>query len=35
MFSRLNLIVNELNSIEINKQGYADIVSKTISLLPQ
>jgi hypothetical protein len=35
MYSRLNLIVNELNSIGINKLGDADIVMKIISLLPQ
>jgi hypothetical protein len=35
MYSRLNLIINELNSIGINKIGDADIVSKIISLLPQ
>ena len=35
MYSRLNLIINELNSIGINKLGDADIVRKFISLLPQ
>jgi hypothetical protein len=35
MYSHLNLIINELNSIEINKLGDADIVRKIISLLPQ
>jgi DNA replication protein DnaC len=35
MYSRLNLIINELNSIRINKLGDADIVRKIISLLPQ
>jgi ABC-type maltose transport system permease subunit len=35
MYSRLNLIINELNSIAINKLGDADIVRKTISLLLQ
>jgi hypothetical protein len=35
MYSRLNLIINELNSNEINKLGDADIVRKIISLLPQ
>jgi ABC-type multidrug transport system ATPase subunit len=35
MYSRLNLIINELNSISINKLGGADIVRKIISLLPQ
>jgi hypothetical protein len=35
MYSRLNLIINELNSIEINKLGDAGIVMKIISLLPQ
>jgi hypothetical protein len=34
MYSHLNLI-NELNSIGINKLGDANIVRKTISLLPQ
>jgi hypothetical protein len=35
MYSRLNLIINELNSISINKLSDADIVRKIISLLPQ
>jgi DNA replication protein DnaC len=35
MYSRLNLIINELNSIDINKLGDADIVRKIISLLSQ
>jgi hypothetical protein len=35
MYSRLNVIINELNSIGINKLGDADIVRKIISLLPQ
>jgi hypothetical protein len=35
MYSRLNLIINELNSISINKLGDADIVRKIISILPQ
>jgi hypothetical protein len=35
MYSRLNLIVNELNSIGINTLSDADIVRKIISLLPQ
>jgi hypothetical protein len=35
MYSRLNLIINELNTIGINKLGDADIVRKIISLLPQ
>jgi hypothetical protein len=35
MYSRLNLIINELNSIGINKLGDADIVRKIISVLPQ
>jgi hypothetical protein len=35
MHSRLNLIINELNSIGINKLGDVDIVRKIISLLPQ
>jgi hypothetical protein len=35
MYSRLNLIINELNSIDINTLGDADIMRKIISLLPQ
>jgi hypothetical protein len=35
MYSHLNLIINELNSIAINKIGDADIVRKIVSLLPQ
>jgi hypothetical protein len=35
MYYRLNLIINEINSIGINKLGDADIVRKIISLLPQ
>jgi hypothetical protein len=35
MYSRLNLIIDELNSIGINKLGDANIVRKIISLLPQ
>jgi hypothetical protein len=35
MYSRLNLIINELNSISINKLGDVDIVRKIISLLPE
>jgi hypothetical protein len=35
MYSCLKLIINELNSIDINKLGDADIVRKIISLLPQ
>ena len=35
MYSRLNLIINDLNSIWINKLGDAYIVRKIISLLPQ
>jgi hypothetical protein len=35
MYSCLNLIINELNSIGINKLGDADIVRKIMSLLPQ
>jgi hypothetical protein len=35
MYSRLNLIINELNSIGINKLGDGEIVRKIISLLPQ
>jgi hypothetical protein len=34
IYYRLNLIVNELNSVGINKIGDADIVRKIISLLP-
>jgi hypothetical protein len=34
MYYRLNLIINEFNSIGINKLGDADIVRKIISLLP-
>jgi hypothetical protein len=35
MYYHLNIIINELNSIGINKLGDADIVRKIISLLPQ
>jgi ABC-type multidrug transport system ATPase subunit len=35
IYSHLNLIINELNSIGINKLGDADIVRKIISLLRQ
>jgi hypothetical protein len=35
MYSRLNLVTNELNSIGINKLGDVDIVRKIISLIPQ
>jgi hypothetical protein len=35
MYSRLNLIINELNSVGINKLGDADIVKNIIFLLPQ
>jgi hypothetical protein len=35
MYSRLNLIINELNSIGINNPGDANIMRKIISLLPQ
>jgi hypothetical protein len=35
MYSRLNLIINELNYIGINKIGDANIVRKIMSLLPQ
>jgi hypothetical protein len=35
IYSRLNLIINELNKIGINKLGDANIVRKIISLLPQ
>jgi hypothetical protein len=35
IYSHLNLVINELDSIGINKLGDADIVRKIISLLPQ
>jgi hypothetical protein len=35
MYSRLNLIVNELNSIGLTKLGDANIMRKIISALPQ
>jgi hypothetical protein len=35
MYYRLNLVINELNYIGINKLGDADSVRKIISLLPQ
>jgi hypothetical protein len=35
MYSHLNLIINELNSIGINKLGDAEIMRKIISLLSQ
>jgi hypothetical protein len=35
MYSHLNLIMNELNYIKINKLRDVDIVRKIISLLPQ
>jgi hypothetical protein len=35
MYSRLKLVINEVNSIGINKLDDADIVRKIISLLPQ
>jgi hypothetical protein len=35
MYSHLNLIINELKHIGINKLGDADIVRKIISLLPK
>jgi hypothetical protein len=35
IYSRLNLIINDLNSIGINKLGGANIVRKIISLLLQ
>jgi hypothetical protein len=35
MYSRLNLIINELNYIGINKLGDVDIMRKIISLLPK
>jgi len=34
MYSGLNLIVNELNTLGLKKLGDADIVSKIISVLP-
>jgi DNA replication protein DnaC len=34
MYSLLNLIINELNSIGLTKLGDADIVRKIISVLP-
>jgi hypothetical protein len=34
MYSHLNLIINELNSISSNKLVDVDIVRKIISLLP-
>ena len=35
MYSRLNLIINELHSIELTKLDDADIVRKIICVLPQ
>jgi ABC-type multidrug transport system ATPase subunit len=35
MYSHLNLIINELNSIGLTKLGDADIVRKIISMLPK
>ena len=35
MYSRLNLIVNELHSIILTKLDDADIMRKIISVLPQ
>jgi hypothetical protein len=35
MYSLSNLIINELNSIGINKLGDVDIVRKIITVLPQ
>jgi hypothetical protein len=35
MYSHLNLIINELNSIGLTNLGDADIVRKIISMLPQ
>jgi hypothetical protein len=35
MYFHLNLIVNELNSIGLNKLGDAEIVRKIISMLQQ
>jgi hypothetical protein len=34
MYSRLKIVINELNSIGINKLGDVDVVQKIISLLP-
>ena len=35
MYSRLNLIINELNSIGLTKLSDEDIMRKIISVLPQ
>jgi hypothetical protein len=35
IYSHLNLIINDVNSIRINKLDDADIVRKIISVLPQ
>jgi hypothetical protein len=35
MYSRYNLIINELNYIGIDKLGVVDILRKIITLLPQ
>ena len=35
MYSRLNLIINELHSIGLTKLDDADIMRKIISMLPQ
>jgi hypothetical protein len=35
MYYRLNIMINELSSIGINRLGDTDIVRKIISLLPQ
>jgi hypothetical protein len=35
MYSKLNIVVNELNSIGVNKIGDADIVWKNMFILPQ
>jgi hypothetical protein len=35
MYSRLSLVINELNSIGINKLDDVEIVRKIFSLLPQ
>ena len=35
MYSRLNLIINELHSIGLMKLDYLDILRKIISMLPQ
>jgi hypothetical protein len=35
MYSRLNIIINELNSIDLTKLEDANIVRKIISVLPR